>query len=979
MSSRTQYLVLFLIALSLVLTGASHAALDPNLVGWWPLNDGEGTVAKEASGRGVDGTLNGGPVWSADGVHGGSLVFDGVDDYIFIDGAYNLPVYTITIWFRVDAPGQQDLVSAYAVGVQHGILLELGANGTLRYLHRFPLGTGGGSNFFTQDTFDQIDGSWNHAAMVKSADEITLYVNGVNVGSAPDNSVFDPTDSFGIALGTLDNERGLARMFNGAMDDIRVFNRDLTQQEIQQALEARDESSGSPAPEDEAIDVARASQLTWESGQFAVSHNVYFGTSQDDVDNASVDDPRGALVSAGQTANDYDPGRLDFGQTYYWRVDEVNAAPDFTVFKGDTWSFEAEPFSIPISNLTATASSSFGASGPENTINGSGLVDGLHGANAADMWISGGIPATIEYAFDRAYKLHELWIWNSNQLIETFVGFGAKDVVIEHSLDGENWTVLDGVGPLAQAPGTADYAHNTTIDFGGAVARHVRMTVNSVQGIAPQASLSEVRFFYIPVNATRPHPETGATDVAPDVTLSWGRDGREADRHEIYVGSDADSLSLAGSGSESSLDTLSLDLQLGETYSWRVDEVNEAMDPSLWQGPVWTFSTVSSIVVDDMESYKDEEFLEIWATWVDGFDDPANGSLVGNGAAGTPETDIVQDGSQSMPIQYGNGGAAQSEATRTFDTSMDWTKHGIKALTLWFQGDAANTATQMFVKINGIRIDFDGDAAALQRKPWHFWYVDLSQVAASTLSQVTDLSIGFEGGQGTVYIDTISLSPSDRQQITPEDPGAANLVAHYAFEGNTSDTTGTHSLTAEGIPSYVAGMDGQAIKLDGVGNFVSVETSYSLPTYTAALWLRVEGGTGNRDVMSLYDAAGGFGTLIEITGTGQVRYLHRFPLGNSGGNNVRSGPGYDDGAWFHVAAVKTDTSMSLFVNGQSVGSVDDDTQYETLQRITLGVLKHDNLQRYFPGEMDEVYLYNRALSPAEVAFLAGFTSPIDTE
>ncbi|MCH8219126.1 MAG: LamG domain-containing protein, partial [Planctomycetes bacterium] len=208
MFNRTQYFVPFLFVLSLVLTGASHAALDPNLVGWWPLNDGEGSVAKEASGRGVDGTLNGGPVWSAEGVHGGSLEFDGVDDYVFIDGQYNLPVYTITIWFRFDGgTGSQDLVSAYAVGVQHGILLELGGDGRLRYLHRFPLGTGGGSNFYTTRTFNQVDGSWNHAAMVKSANEITLYINGENVGSAPDNSVFDPTDAFGIALGTLDNER----------------------------------------------------------------------------------------------------------------------------------------------------------------------------------------------------------------------------------------------------------------------------------------------------------------------------------------------------------------------------------------------------------------------------------------------------------------------------------------------------------------------------------------------------------------------------------------------------------------------------------------------------------------------------------------------------------------------------------------------------------------------------------------------------
>ena len=139
-----------------------------------------------------------------------------------------------------------------------------------------------------------------------------------------------------------------------------------------------------------------------------------------------------------------------------------------------------EPVALPIIDITATASSTFGESGPERTIDGSGLADDLHGTSADDMWISGGIPATIEYAFDRAYKLHELWVWNSNQLIESFVGFGGKDVVIEHSLDGENWTLLAGVGPLARAPGAKGYAHNSTIDFDGATAQYVRVIITFI-------------------------------------------------------------------------------------------------------------------------------------------------------------------------------------------------------------------------------------------------------------------------------------------------------------------------------------------------------------------------------------------------------------------------------------------------------------------------------------------------------------------
>ena len=122
--------------------------------------------------------------------------------------------------------------------------------------------------------------------------------------------------------------------------------------------------------------------------------------------------------------------------------------PTVTVFKGDVWSFTVEPYAYPITKVTATASSSQAGMGPEKTVDGSGLnaLD-QHSTEAKDMWLSAGAqPNWIQYEFDKAYKLHELWVWNSNQLIEAFVGFGAKNVTIEYSLDG---THLDRAGRRA--------------------------------------------------------------------------------------------------------------------------------------------------------------------------------------------------------------------------------------------------------------------------------------------------------------------------------------------------------------------------------------------------------------------------------------------------------------------------------------------------------------------------------------------------
>ena len=347
-------------------------------------------------------------------------------------------------------------------------------------------------------------------------------------------------------------------------------------------------------PANRASDVFRDVVLTWKPGENFQTHNVYFGTSADAVASADTANPLEVLVSEGQDAASFDPGQLEFGGSYYWRVDDVNGAPDFTVNTGTVSSFTVETMAFSITDVSVTASSSTGLSVPENTINGSGMAEDLHGVFAADMWVSGDIPATIDYAFDQAYKLHELWIWNSNQLIESFLGFSAKDIVIAHSLDGENWTVLGGVGPLAQAPGMEGYAHNNTIDFGGVMAQQVRVTINSVHGFVSQASLSEVRFYATPVYARNPRPAVGSTTDSTDVVLNWVP-GRVAASHDVLFSENieaiADGSAIIANTTDPWFDLSELDLTPNTTYYWRVDEVNELADPPVYEGTVWHFTT----------------------------------------------------------------------------------------------------------------------------------------------------------------------------------------------------------------------------------------------------------------------------------------------------------------------------------------------------------------------------------------------------
>jgi regulation of enolase protein 1 (concanavalin A-like superfamily) len=446
-----------------------------------------------------------------------------------------------------------------------------------------------------------------------------------------------------------------------------------------------------PAPANGATDVPRDAILSWKPGPSAVAHDVYLGTVLADVDAASRTNPKGLLVSQAQDANSYDPaGLFELGKVYYWRVDEVGATAASLV-KGNVWSFTAEPVAYPIATGSATASSSDAGVGPQNTVNGSGLTNDLHSATNTTMWLSsatGAQPTWIQYAFDGIYRLQEMWVWNYNVTFESVLGYGFKDVTIEYSTNGTDWVALKDM-QFAQGTGQDGYAHNTTVNFGGAAAQYVRLTAKSNWGgLRPQYGLSEVRFYCIPVRPRQPSPTSGAAGVAVNTALSW-RPGREAASHKVYFGTDQQAVAN-GTAPVKTVTDHSFDpgpLGFGTTYYWKVAEVNDAANPKVWEGDVWSFSTKESFLVDDFESYTDEEGSRIYQTWVDGWTN-GTGSTVGYVNAPFAEQTILHGGKQSMPLDYNNTKSPfYSEAERAWDKPQDWTVNGADTLLVYFRGN----------------------------------------------------------------------------------------------------------------------------------------------------------------------------------------------------------------------------------------------------------------------------------------------------
>jgi hypothetical protein len=573
--------------------------------------------------------------------------------------------------------------------------------------------------------------------------------------------------------------------------------------------------ASTPVPTGGQTDVPRDVVFRWTPGEMAVTHDVYLGTTFADVNDASRANPLDVLVSQGQTAAAFSPlAGLEFGQVYYWRVDEWEA-DGVTMHKGNVWSFEVEPLAYLVTEITATASlPSSEDMSPNKTIDRSGLNDqGLYSNGDGLSWQvepGEGDVVWIQYDFDRVYKLAEVHVWNHNFVYEFILKFGLKDVSVEYAVDANEWTML-GDFQLGQATSLSTYA-GQVLDLGGVAAKSIRITANSNYG-GDQYALGEVQFRYIPAHPREPQPAVGATGVSVDAVLAW-RSGREAATHEVSFGTDANAVAN-GEVLVDVVTTASFDpgaLNLGTTYYWKVDEVNKAATPSVWPSDVWSFTTREFLSIDDFESYtdNDNDGSRIFDAWLDGYLDTQNGSIVGNEDKPYAERTVVRSGKQAMILSYTNtGSVAYSEAELPLSPARDLTANGAEVLRLYHRGVPVGLviASDSHIVMNGIGADI-----------WNA--ADEGRFVYKTLN-----------GNGTIVAKVDSIDNTDvwakagvmiRQSLDADSAWAYGLIsaasgAHY--QARLTAATAAVSDTSLTLPAEQTAVRAPAwVKLERIGN-----------------------------------------------------------------------------------------------------------------------------------------------------------------
>ena len=113
-----------------------------------------------------------------------------------------------------------------------------------------------------------------------------------------------------------------------------------------------------------------------------------------------------------------------------------------------------------------------------------------------------------------------------------------------------------------------------------------------------------------------------------------------------------------------------------------------------------------------------------------------------------------------MPFEYNNSVAGKSEATLTLTDTRNWTQNGVNTLVIWYIGDPANAAEQMYVTLNGTaRVNNSNPNAALAAG-WTEWAVSLSEFTGVNLNNVNTITLGLgsvTGGSGMIFFDDIRL------------------------------------------------------------------------------------------------------------------------------------------------------------------------------------------------------------------------------
>jgi len=224
----------------------------------------------------------------------------------------------------------------------------------------------------------------------------------------------------------------------------------------------------------------------------------------------------------------------------------------------------------------------------------------------------------------------------------------------------------------------------------------------------------------------------------------------------------------------------------------------------------------------------------------------------------------------------------------------------------------------------------------------------------------------------------------------------SDYIGYWSFDNHVLDETGANNGTLQGAQYIVEGAINQAVNFDGADDYVDIFNHTTLPVewsnlganddYTISAWIKTIASSGTGSASLAYS------TIIELRGepdpsyyvtfnfgltNNRIHYGRRVPAGTDEGYSGNT-EGLNDGTWHHIAVVVNNDNYIFYLDGNNDGSgtfsraTGDASQGNSIANMQIGVRSRNGGEKdanAFAGSIDEVMVYNRAITSSEISEL----------
>jgi len=266
---------------------------------------------------------------------------------------------------------------------------------------------------------------------------------------------------------------------------------------------------------------------------------------------------------------------------------------------------------------------------------------------------------------------------------------------------------------------------------------------------------------------------------------------------------------------------------------------------------------------------------------------------------------------------------------------------------------------------------YNPDPNATQLDTWTEWRINLDKFEGVNLADVDSITIGVGdktgpqgSGSGKIYFDDIRLYQAS-SELPPQDP---DMVAYYKLDSDAMDSSGNGiDGTIEGDPQWIEGVIDGALQFDGVDDGIDTGYTEDLVNFTVACWVNSPAAPAN------------------VWGGGPVERQFNFMmawnreddfrggiLAHIGGWKSASYEPIEPNKWHHIVGTYDGEALKAYRDGVLITS----TPASGAPRSESRTLKIGRgLSTFFDGAVDDVRIYRRALTEAEIADLVNMAAP----